>query len=120
MFGQSRGQQGSEQLGTRGASELSALPPGRAPHPCPLPAAEIAVSFLDPANIGVASNVLSSPTFWFAILAVYTINFGMRYAERTFEWTFRPHDTMILAEKERKVCRGGSSSASAWRNRAAR
>ena len=51
----------------------------------------------------VVVQILRTPTFWFVIIATYIVTFGMRFAERTAVWVFRPHDTMILAEKERKV-----------------
>ena len=46
---------------------------------------------------------MSTPTFWFVICVCYALTFGSRFAERTAEWAFRPHDTMILAEKEREA-----------------
>lgn len=64
------------------------------------PLLELAVGYYDPANVGVAYQVLASPSFWFIIILCYTITFGARLAERTWLWTFRPHDTMILTEKE--------------------
>ena len=64
------------------------------------PYVELALEYYDPANIGVALEVLSSPVFWFVIFVCYILTFGSRLAEKTFEWVFRPHDTMILAEKE--------------------
>ena len=64
------------------------------------PLLELAVGYYDPANVGVAYQVLASPSFWFIIILCYMITFGARFAERTWLWTFRPHDTMILTEKE--------------------
>jgi magnesium-transporting ATPase (P-type) len=61
---------------------------------------ELAFGYYDPANLGVSQQVLSSPTFWFVILVCYIITFGTRYAEKTYAWVFRPHDDMILEEKE--------------------
>ena len=65
------------------------------------PLAELGVSFYDPANVGVSYAVLSSPTFWLVILVCYIAAFGYRYAERTALWVFRPHDSMILVEREK-------------------
>lgn len=82
----------------------SHMAPPQTTHPCaPLRHAELAIGYYDPANVGVGEAVLRSPTFWFVIMLVYVVTFGMRFAERTAGWVFRPHDTMILAEKERKV-----------------
>ena len=64
--------------------------------------AELAFSYYDPANIGVALEVMASPTFWFSLLVCNLITFGARYAERTYLWAFKPQDTNILSEKERK------------------
>lgn len=64
------------------------------------PLLEIALNYLDPANIGVSGQVMANPTFWFVIILCYIITFGTRFAERTGQWVFRPHDAMILAEKE--------------------
>lgn len=70
---------------------------------------EYAIGFYDPANLGVSTEVLSNPTFWFVIILSYLITFGSRFAERTGQWVFRPHDAMILAEKERAVEAAGSN-----------
>lgn len=66
------------------------------------PLLEMAFSYYDPANIGVSDQVLSSATFWFVILVCYIITFGSRYLERTAKWAFKPQDSCILSEKERK------------------
>lgn len=66
------------------------------------PLAELGVGFYDPSNIGVSDEVLASATFWFVILVCYIITFGMRFAERTANWAFKPQDSNILSEKERK------------------
>ncbi|GAB4813242.1 hypothetical protein N2152v2_000288 [Parachlorella kessleri] len=66
------------------------------------PLVELGIGYYDPANVGVGEQILRSPTFWFVIIVTYIVTFGMRFAERTAVWVFRPHDTMILAEKERK------------------
>jgi len=70
------------------------------PYVLVFPWVELAFEFYDPANVGVSQQVLSSPTFWFVILVCYIITFGSRYAEKTYAWVFRPHDDMILREKE--------------------
>jgi len=61
---------------------------------------EIWIDYRDPSNIGVWSHVFSAPSFWLVIFVCYVFTFGTRLAERTSIWLFRPHDTMILAEKE--------------------
>lgn len=66
------------------------------------PLVELAVGFFDPANVGVSDEVLSSATFWLVILVCNIITFGMRFAERTADWAFKPQDSFILSEKERK------------------
>jgi magnesium-transporting ATPase (P-type) len=66
--------------------------------PCPL-CAELWVGYYDPSNIGVSTQVLASPTFWLVILVCYVITFGVRFVERTADWSFKPQDTFILAEK---------------------
>ena len=63
--------------------------------------AELGFKYYDPANIGVSTEVMSSPTFWLSILVCYIITFGMRFVERTYVWAFKPHDTFILSEKVR-------------------
>lgn len=65
----------------------------------PSPIAEKAAQFYDPSNIGVSDEVLSSATFWFVTLVCYIITFGMRFAERTADWAFKPQDSFILSEK---------------------
>lgn len=70
------------------------------PYMLVFPWLELAFGYYDPANLGVSQQVLSSPTFWFVILVCYIITFGTRYAEKTFAWVFKPHDDMILREKE--------------------
>ena len=50
----------------------------------------------------MSTEVLSSPTFWLAILVCYIITFGMRFMERTYGWAFKPHDSFILSEKVRQ------------------
>lgn len=57
------------------------------------------MGYYDPSNIGVSDEVLASPTFWLVILVCYVITFGMRFAERTAGWAFRPLDSHILSEK---------------------
>jgi hypothetical protein len=66
------------------------------------PYVELAVGYYDPANVGVSEEVLSSPAFWLVIMVCYLLCFGMRFAERTWVWVFRPHDSMILAEREKE------------------
>ena len=73
------------------------------------PLAALGISFYDPASIGVSTNVLASPTFWLVILVCYITAFGIRFAERTGMWVFRPHDTMILLEKEKAAEASGAS-----------
>ena len=70
------------------------------PYMLVFPWLELAFNYYDPANFGVSSEVMSNATTWFGILVCYIITFGSRYAERTYQWVFRPHDTMILREKE--------------------
>lgn len=65
------------------------------------PLVELAIGYYDASNVNVAENVFANPTFWLVILAIYILAFGYRFAERTAAWLFHPHDTMILAEKER-------------------
>jgi magnesium-transporting ATPase (P-type) len=78
------------------------------PYMLAFPWIELAIGYYDPANMGVSSAVLSSPTYWFVIWLCYAITFGSRYAERTAKWVFAPHDSMILAERERAAeARGG-------------
>lgn len=60
----------------------------------------IGLKYYDPANIGVSDAVLQNPSFWFIILVCYIVTFGSRFAERTWLWLFKPHDSMILAELE--------------------
>lgn len=57
------------------------------------------MGYYDPSNIGVSDEVLASPTSWLVILVCYIITFGMRFAERTADWAFRPQDSFILSEK---------------------
>lgn len=47
----------------------------------------------------MSNEVLASATFWFVILVCYIITFGMRFAERTADWAFKPQDSFILSEK---------------------
>jgi hypothetical protein len=77
------------------------------PYMLAFPWAELAFGYYDPANFGVSSAVLSSPSFWFILLVCYVATAGSRFAERTGQWVFRPHDTMILAEKEAAAARAG-------------
>ena len=87
---------GARPLRGHRARQAPANPPVAAAAPLPRP--ELGIGYYDPANIGVANEVLASPVFWFAILICYLLCFGMRYAERTADWVFKPHDSMILAE----------------------
>ena len=77
------------------------------PYMLVFPWAELAFGFYDPANFGVSQQVLSNPTYWFTIWVCYAINFGSRYAEKTYTWTFKPHDAMILTEKEALLAKSG-------------
>ena len=74
------------------------------PSPCP---SELGLGYYDPSNIGVSDEVLASATFWFVILVCYVITFGMRFAERTANWAFRPLDSHILSEKVHWLLSGG-------------
>lgn len=73
------------------------------------PLVELGLGYYDPANIGVSYNVLANPSFWFIIILCYVLTFGTRFAERTWEWVFRPQDTMILHEKEAAAEAAGES-----------
>ena len=53
------------------------------PRPRPACAAAHAPPALFPARNFCFSQVLRSPTFWFVIIVVYIVTFGMRFAERT-------------------------------------
>ena len=44
---------------------------------------------------------MATPLFWFIIMVCYVLTFGSRLIEKTIQWTFFPHDDMILAEKEK-------------------
>lgn len=81
--------------------------------PPPPPKPELAVGVYDVANVGVANQVLSTATFWFVILVVNMSTFGLRFAERTFTWSFRSQDTMIMAEHEKSVASQGKVRAGA-------
>ena len=65
------------------------------------PYIELGLKFYDPANIGVAEHVLATPVFWFVIILCYVMTFGSRLVEKTIQWVIFPHDSMILAEKEK-------------------
>ncbi len=65
------------------------------------PYIELGLKVYDPAQIGVAEQVLATPLFWFIVMVCYVLTFGSRLVEKTVQWTFFPHDDMILAEKEK-------------------
>ena len=65
------------------------------------PYIELGLKVYDPAQIGVAEQVMATPLFWFIIIVCYVLTFGSRLVEKTVQWTFFPHDDMILAEKEK-------------------
>jgi len=65
------------------------------------PYIELGLKIYDPAQIGVAEECLATPLFWFIIMVCYVLTFGSRLIEKTIQWTFFPHDDMILAEKEK-------------------
>lgn len=71
------------------------------------PYIELGLNYYDPANVGVAEEVMSSPVFWFVIIICYSLTFGSRLTEKTIQWVFYPHDDMILAEKEHMEERSG-------------
>jgi phospholipid-transporting ATPase len=79
------------------------------PYMLVFPWLELAFGYYDPANLGVSQQVLSSPTFYFVILVCYIITFGTRYAEKTYAWVFRPHDDMILTEREALLEKSGQN-----------
>jgi phospholipid-transporting ATPase len=65
------------------------------------PYIDLGLEIYDPAQIGVAEQVLATPLFWFVIFVCYVLTFGSRLIEKTVQWSFFPHDDMILAEKEK-------------------
>ena len=65
------------------------------------PYIELGLKIYDPAQIGVAEECMATPLFWFIIMVCYVLTFGSRLIEKTIQWTFFPHDDMILAEKEK-------------------
>ncbi|KDD73748.1 hypothetical protein H632_c1873p0, partial [Helicosporidium sp. ATCC 50920] len=73
------------------------------------PLVELGIEYYDPANVGVAQEVMATGTFWFSIVVCYLVAFSVRFADRTLVWLFRPQDTMLLAEAEDSYRRGGES-----------
>ncbi|KFM22669.1 putative phospholipid-transporting ATPase IA [Auxenochlorella protothecoides] len=77
------------------------------PYMAIFPLIQLGLDIYDPANVGVSENVLASPTFWFVIIICNLTTFGLRFAERTADWSFKPQDTMIMAEHEEEARKQG-------------
>ncbi|KAL6774620.1 hypothetical protein ACKKBG_A25695 [Auxenochlorella protothecoides x Auxenochlorella symbiontica] len=77
------------------------------PYMAIFPLIQLGLNIYDPANVGVSENVLASPTFWFVIIICNLTTFGLRFAERTADWSFKPQDTMIMAEHEEEARKQG-------------
>lgn len=47
-------------------------------------------------------QAMSTGWFWMSMLTVCAMTMGMRYFQRTAQWLYRPQDTQILSEKEKR------------------
>ena len=45
---------------------------------------------------------MSTGWFWMSMLTICAMTMGMRYFQRTAQWMYRPQDTQILSEKEKR------------------